>query len=120
MSIDRMALARHARRSASISLTILAIDISIYVLMIAGTVMAEAIWLQALFALGAGTMIALMAIVGHDAGHQSFSTSKLLNRISGTILSRSGEQVLVDVDGVRFEATARGKVFRTKSSLSSL
>ena len=29
------------------------------------------------------------------------------NRISGTILSRSGEQVLVDVDGVRFEATAR-------------
>ena len=85
MSIDRMALARHARRSAPISLTILAIDIAIYVLMVAGTVMAEAMWLQALFALGAGTMIALMAIVGHDAGHQSFSTNKLLNRISGTI-----------------------------------
>jgi hypothetical protein len=48
MSIDRMALARHARRSAPISLTILAIDIAIYVLMVAGTVMAEAMWLQAL------------------------------------------------------------------------
>ena len=85
MSIDRMALARHARRSAAISLSILAIDIIVYVLMVTGTILAEAVWLKLLFALGAGTMIALMAIVGHDAGHQSFSTSKLLNRICGTV-----------------------------------
>lgn len=85
MSIDRMALAGYARRSASFSLAILAIDLILYALMIAGTVMADTVWLQLLFALGAGTMIALTAIVGHDAGHQSFSGSKLLNRISGTI-----------------------------------
>lgn len=85
MSIDRMALAVFARRSAAFSLALLVFDVCLYALMIAGTILADAVWQQLLFSVGAGTMIALTAIVGHDAGHQSFSSSKRLNRICGTI-----------------------------------
>jgi len=83
--IDRMSLARFARRSVGLSIAMLIADLVVYAGFVYGAVAAEAIWLKVLFAVGAGTMISVTAIVGHDAGHQSFSNSKALNRLAGTI-----------------------------------
>jgi len=76
---------RFAQRSAAFSLTLLVFDLALYAVMVLGTIMAADLWLKLLFAIGAGSMIALTAIVGHDAGHQSFSTSRTLNKIAGTL-----------------------------------
>jgi acyl-lipid omega-6 desaturase (Delta-12 desaturase) len=83
--IDRMTLAPFARRSAWHSIAYLTADIIVYAAFVYGAIAAEAIWLKLLFGFGAGTMIALGVIVGHDAGHGSFSHSKDLNRFFGTI-----------------------------------
>lgn len=83
--IDRMSLAQFAQRSAWFSISILSVDLLLYAAMVYGSIAAEAIWLKLLFSFGAGTMIALSAIAGHDAGHQSFSTNKNLNRFFGTL-----------------------------------
>jgi omega-6 fatty acid desaturase (delta-12 desaturase) len=64
---------------------VLSVDLLLYGAMVVGTATAESVATRLLFAVGAGIMIALTAIAGHDAGHQSFSSSKLLNRICGTI-----------------------------------
>lgn len=85
IDIDRMALAPFARRSAWRSITYLVLDLIVYAAFVYGAIVAEAVWLKLLFGLGAGTMISLAAIAGHDAGHQSFSNSKDVNRFFGTI-----------------------------------
>jgi len=83
--IERMSLAPFARRSAAFSIALLALDLILYAVMVWGAIAAGPVWLKLLFSFGAGTMIALAAIAGHDAGHQSFSESKGLNRFFGTI-----------------------------------
>ena len=85
MKIDRMSLAPFVRRSAVSSVSILLVDLTIYAAMIYGTATAESAGLRLLFSLGAGVMIGLLAIVGHDAGHQTFGISKTLNRVCGTV-----------------------------------
>lgn len=85
MKIDRMSLAPFVRRSAVSSVSILLIDLIFYAAMVYGTATAENAGLRLLFSLGAGVMTGLLAIVGHDAGHQTFGISKTLNRICGTI-----------------------------------
>lgn len=85
MKIDRMSLAQFAQRSTFYSLLVLSVDLLLYAAMVMGTATAESVTTRLLFACGAGIMIALTAIAGHDAGHQSFSSSKLLNRICGTV-----------------------------------
>lgn len=83
--IERMSLAPFAQRKALFSAALLIADLVVYAAMVFGAIAAEALWLKLLFALGAGTMIALAAIAGHDAGHQSFSASKSVNRFFGTL-----------------------------------
>ncbi|MEQ1755213.1 MAG: fatty acid desaturase [Micropepsaceae bacterium] len=85
MKIDRMSLAHFAQRSAMLSTSIVLADLAFYALMVLGTITSDSLGLQLLFSFGAGTMIALTAIAGHDAGHQSFSNSKSLNRLFGTL-----------------------------------
>jgi omega-6 fatty acid desaturase (delta-12 desaturase) len=80
-----MTLAPFAKRSAGRSLAYLAVDLIVYAVFVYGALVADALWLKLILAFGAGTMISVTAIAGHDAGHQSFSGSKLLNRICGTI-----------------------------------
>lgn len=82
---DRMTLTPFARRNGVFSVAILAVDIVAYAAVVYAAIVVDDIWLKLLASLGAGVMIALMFIVGHDAAHQSFSKSKLLNRICGTI-----------------------------------
>jgi len=83
--LERMSLARFAKRRALLSVALLVVDLIFYAAFVYGAVAAEAFWLKLACALGAGTMIALTAIVGHDAGHLSFSDSRALNRFCGTI-----------------------------------
>ncbi len=83
--IDRMSLAPYAQRSVLFSTSVLILDLVVYAAMVYGAIAADAIWLKLLFSFAAGTMIALAAIAGHDAGHQSFSNSKSVNRFFGTL-----------------------------------
>ena len=85
MSLLRASLTRFVQRSPLFSASLLALDLVIYALMVMGVIMADEVWLKILLGVAAGAMIALAAIVGHDAGHQSLSTSRLLNRILGTV-----------------------------------
>jgi acyl-lipid omega-6 desaturase (Delta-12 desaturase) len=85
VNIDRMVLAPYARRSPWLSIGYLTADVIVYALCIYGALVAQPLWLKLAFAFAAGTMISLTAIAGHDAGHQSFSGSKTLNRVFGTI-----------------------------------
>ena len=80
-----MSLARFAKRRALLSVSILAVDLIAYAAFVFGAITLEDIWLKLACAFGAGTMIALAAIAGHDAGHQSFSESRALNRFCGTL-----------------------------------
>lgn len=73
------------QRTAWKGVALLVVDLSLYFSFVMGTILAEQIWLKLLFGLGSGVMISLLAIVGHDAGHQSFSDSRVLNRLCGTL-----------------------------------
>ena len=80
-----MALAPFSRRSVWRSLAYLAADLALYAAFVYGALVADALVAQVDFRVRRGDMISLTAIAGHDAGHQSFSGSKILNRICGTI-----------------------------------
>lgn len=82
---DRMTLTPFARRSGALSVAILLVDIVAYAAFVYAAIVVDNIWLKLLASLGCGVMISLMFIAGHDAAHQSFSRSKLLNRVAGTI-----------------------------------
>ena len=82
---DRMSLSPFARRTPLFSATLLMADLIVYSLFVYGTLAVESVWLKLLLGFGAGTMISLAAIAGHDAGHQSFSGSKRVNRFFGTL-----------------------------------
>src|SRR5262245_38146776 len=82
---DRMTLTPYARRSGALSVAIVLIDLVAYAAVVYAAIVVDNIWLKALASLGCGVMISLMFIAGHDAAHQSFSTSKTLNRFFGTI-----------------------------------
>jgi omega-6 fatty acid desaturase (delta-12 desaturase) len=80
-----MTLTPFARRNGAFAIAILAVDIVAYAAVVYAVIVVDNVWLKLLASLGAGVMIALMFIVGHDAAHQSFSRSKLVNRFFGTI-----------------------------------
>jgi omega-6 fatty acid desaturase (delta-12 desaturase) len=82
---DRMTLTPFARRDGAVSVAIVCIDIVAYAAVVYAALVVDNIWLKLLCSLGAGVMISLMFIAGHDAAHQSFSRSKTLNRVFGTI-----------------------------------
>lgn len=83
--LERMALAPHAHRAAVTGLAIFAVDILAYLAFVYGAVASEALALKLLFGLLAGGMVSLLAIVGHDAAHQSFLPNRFLNDLVGTV-----------------------------------
>lgn len=85
MSLLRASLTRFVQRSPIFSTSLLALDIGLYAFMVVGAVIADDVWLKLVLGIAAGAMASLTSIVGHDAGHQSLSTSRRLNRILGTI-----------------------------------
>jgi omega-6 fatty acid desaturase (delta-12 desaturase) len=83
--IERMTLAGHARRALVLGLAIFAADLIGYAAFVYGAIASEAIALKVLFSILAGVCVSLLAIVGHDAAHQSFLPSRFSNDLVGTI-----------------------------------
>jgi acyl-lipid omega-6 desaturase (Delta-12 desaturase) len=85
LRLERMALAPHARRAAVTGLAIFALDLAAYFAFVYAAVTSDTILLQLTFGVLAGAMVALLAIVGHDAAHNSFLPNRFLNELIGTI-----------------------------------
>ncbi|HLY06019.1 MAG TPA: fatty acid desaturase [Rhizomicrobium sp.] len=72
-----------ARRQMGLPLLIFGTDCVLYATGIVGAVESTGLAEKLAFALLAGTFTALLAIVGHDAVHRSFTSSRVLNRLIG-------------------------------------
>lgn len=64
---------------------LLGIDLILYLVFVVGCIVVPSLWLRLLLSIAAGVMVARLAILGHDAGHQGFSHSPTLNRLVGTL-----------------------------------
>ena len=73
-----------AKRRMVLPLAIFGADYALYATGVVGAVVSGGLAEKLAFALLAGTFTALLAIVGHDAIHQSFTSSRILNRLIGT------------------------------------
>jgi omega-6 fatty acid desaturase (delta-12 desaturase) len=82
---DQMAVARFTKRGVLLPLAIFAVSLLIYAACIAGAILAGSVGAKAMLSVVAGVFIANLAIIGHDAIHRSFSASRWLNRIIGTM-----------------------------------
>jgi omega-6 fatty acid desaturase (delta-12 desaturase) len=74
-----------AKRRIFLPLLIFGADSALYATGIVGAVESRGLAEKLAFALLAGVFTALLAIVGHDAVHRSFTSSRVLNRLIGTI-----------------------------------
>jgi omega-6 fatty acid desaturase (delta-12 desaturase) len=81
---DQSVLAPHIRRGIVLPAAIFALSAAIYLACAAGAVLASAVTAKILLGVIAGVFIANLAIIGHDAVHRSFTSSRWLNRILGT------------------------------------
>ncbi len=88
--LDRKNLRQRLRPVSSTStaraLALVALDATLFVAAIAGTVLAGSVALKLLLAVVAGFLIGRLFILGHDACHQSFTPHKTLNRWLGRIV----------------------------------
>ena len=84
-SFDQSVLAPFVRRRILLPAVIFALSWLIYLFCATGAVLAMALSAKILLGMVAGVFIANLAIIGHDAIHRSFTSSRLLNRLIGTI-----------------------------------
>ena len=75
----RRALKEFARTSTLLALALFAVDVLLYVLMIAGIFVFESAVLKMGCSVGAGLVISSLFVIGHDAAHNSYTSSKRLN-----------------------------------------
>ena len=73
-----------ARRRMALPLLIFGADFALYGTGVVGAVLSRGLPEKLAFALLAGAFTALLAIVGHDAIHRSFTSSRVANRLIGT------------------------------------
>ena len=64
---------------------LLALDYTLWLGLLAGVVLADAVWLKALCGLATGFVIGRLFIIGHDACHQSLTPHRRLNKWLGRI-----------------------------------
>ena len=84
-SFDQAVLAGFMRRRLFLPFAIFLLSFAIYGACAAGAVIASLLAVKILLAVVAGVFIANLAIIGHDAVHRSFTSSRLLNRLIGTM-----------------------------------
>jgi len=82
---DQTVLTRHIRRGVALPVAIFAVSLFVYGACVAGAVLATGLTAKIAFAVIAGVFIANLAIIGHDAVHRSFTSSRRLNRAIGTV-----------------------------------
>jgi acyl-lipid omega-6 desaturase (Delta-12 desaturase) len=81
----RAALAAHARPSTPLALALFAATITVYGLALAGALLLPFLALRILCGIAAGATIASLFVIGHDAAHGAFTTSRALNGAIGRI-----------------------------------
>lgn len=81
---DQSLLVPHMRRRIILPLLLFLTSLGLYVAFTTGAVLATVIAPKLLFGICAGIFIANLAIIGHDAVHRSFTSSRWLNRLIGT------------------------------------
>jgi acyl-lipid omega-6 desaturase (Delta-12 desaturase) len=74
-----------SRRTVAIGVVVFLFDALLLAGMIAGAVCSRHPLLQAAFAIAAGIVIALLFVVGHDAGHQALTPYRWLNNLIGRL-----------------------------------
>jgi omega-6 fatty acid desaturase (delta-12 desaturase) len=79
-------LAPLAAPSTGRALALVALDLLLFTVVMAATVLAPSAALQLLAACAAGVVIARLFILGHDACHQSFTRHRRLNRWLGRLV----------------------------------
>jgi omega-6 fatty acid desaturase (delta-12 desaturase) len=82
---DQTLLARFVRRRLLLPILIFAVSLSIYGACVGAALVATGLTTKIFFGVIAGVFIANLAIIGHDAVHRSFTSSRWLNRVIGTI-----------------------------------
>lgn len=82
---DQSQLAPHMRRCVLLPLLIFLTSLGIYIGCTIGAVLATATTPKVLLGIIAGLFIANLGIIGHDAVHRSFTSSRSLNRLIGTL-----------------------------------
>lgn len=81
----RSAIAKYAKPNTTLALLIFITDVLLYVAAISGTIFFENIILRIFCGIFAGLRIGTLFLVSHDAAHDSYTGSRLLNRIIGRI-----------------------------------
>jgi len=72
--------------STPLALSLVAVDLVLFVALLCITVLASSPWIQLLAALVQGIVIARLFILGHDACHQSLTEHRALNRWVGRLV----------------------------------
>lgn len=81
----RSAVAEYAKPSTNKAVILFMVDISIYLLAIAGVLFFESMALKISCSILAGLKIASLFAIAHDAAHDSFTGNRLLNKIIARI-----------------------------------
>ena len=102
------------QRSTPRALFGLAVDAVGYLLCMSGVFLAEAIWLQLLFGLGAGCFVAFLFVWAHDAAHGALFENRRLSEVLGTIA------MLPSLNVYRLWAFGHNRVHHGFTSLSSI
>jgi len=84
-SFDQTSLTPFMRRRLVLPCAIFALSFLLYGSCVVGAILATSLAAKILFGVVAGVFIANLAIIGHDAIHRSFTSSRWLNRAIGTI-----------------------------------
>lgn len=82
---DQSQLAPHMRRRIFLPLLIFLTSLAVYLASTTAAVLVTAGAPKILLGIIAGVFIANLAIIGHDAVHRSFTSSRWLNRLIGTL-----------------------------------
>jgi omega-6 fatty acid desaturase (delta-12 desaturase) len=81
---DQTVIARFTKRRILLPGAIFGVSLLIYGACIAGAILAGSLAAKIMLSIIAGVFIANLAIIGHDAIHRSFTSSRGLNRLIGT------------------------------------
>lgn len=81
----RAAISEYTQRSTGLALLIFVADILVYIATVAGAIFLENVTLGILCSVIAGLKISSLFVIAHDAAHDSFTSSRVLNKVIARI-----------------------------------
>jgi acyl-lipid omega-6 desaturase (Delta-12 desaturase) len=82
----RAVVSEYRKRSTTLALLLFAMDLLLYTSAVAGVILFENMALKILCSVLAGFNISALFIIGHDASHNAFTNSKILNQVIARIV----------------------------------